>query len=233
MNEFTGKLAVITGGGEGTGREIAIQLANAGCDLAICDVSIQKLNQTKRHCEAAANKSVKITTHICNVVDEVQVLAFVNSVQEEHETHAINFLFNHSSVGGGRSFIKDSQDDWERCFKVCWYGVYYCIRAFQPLLMASDKGHIINSSSVNNWWERAGGMYHSAYETAKFAIKGFSESLAVELRCDAPHIEISLVVADYFTASLDENELNIPNDSSDKDSACMILEGVSNKRWLV
>jgi NAD(P)-dependent dehydrogenase (short-subunit alcohol dehydrogenase family) len=204
MKDFNGKLAVITGAGAGMGRQLARQLATQGCHLALCDVSQANLDETKRQC-GADNQGVTVSTHICDVADKAQVLAFADAVKSAHDTQSINLLFNNAGIGAGASFIKDSEEDWERCFNICWYGVYYCSRGFMPLLMASDEGHLINTASVAGFWATAGGVPVTAYSAAKFAVKGFSESLIDDLRINAPHIKVSVVMPGYIGTDIFTN----------------------------
>ena len=63
-----------------------------------------------------------------------------------------NLLFNNAGIGGGGSMITEPREVWERTFNVCWGGVYLGVRTFLPLLIASDEGHIVNTSSVNGFW---------------------------------------------------------------------------------
>src|SRR5262249_57919553 len=99
-------------------------------------------------------------------------------------------LFNNAGIGGGGGFVKDDRAEWERTFDICWFGVYYCARAFLPLLTASDDAYIVNTSSVNGFWACLGpDVAHTAYSSAKFAVKGFSEALLVDLRLNAPHVK--------------------------------------------
>jgi NAD(P)-dependent dehydrogenase (short-subunit alcohol dehydrogenase family) len=89
--------------------------------------------------------------------------------------------------------------EWDRTFTVCWGGVYNCARAFVPLLVASDAGHLVNTSSVNGFWASLGpGVPHTAYSAAKFAVKGFSESLLEDFRVNAPHVQVSVVMPGHI-----------------------------------
>jgi len=201
MKDFEGKLAVITGGGTGMGRALAEQLAAAGCHVAMCDVSAENMSDTKRLCEAHAG--ARISTHVCDVSDERQVIAFRDAVMAQHATTHINLLFNNAGIGGGGSFLKDERAEWEKTFGVCWFGVYYCTRAFLPLLVASDEGYIVNTSSVNGFWACLGpSTAHTAYSSAKFAVKGFSEALLVDLRLNAPHVKVAVVMPGHIGTSI-------------------------------
>jgi NAD(P)-dependent dehydrogenase (short-subunit alcohol dehydrogenase family) len=203
MKDFRGKIAVVTGGGTGMGRALAEQLSSEGCHVAICDVSTENMAETRRLCEGGAPAGVRVTTHVCDVSDERQVLAFRDAVMAQHDTRHVNLVFNNAGIGGGGSFLEDERAEWERTFGVCWSGVYYCTRAFLPLLVASDAGYLVNTSSVNGFWACLGPRTpHSAYSTAKFAVKGFSEALVVELRLNAPHVKVAVVMPGHVGTSI-------------------------------
>jgi NAD(P)-dependent dehydrogenase (short-subunit alcohol dehydrogenase family) len=202
MKDFTGRLAVVTGAGTGMGRELARQLVQAGCRVAMCDVSAENMAETQRLCREDA-PGVRVTTHICDVSDESQVQAFRDAVVDAHDTDQIHLLFNNAGIGGGGSFVVGDRAQWERTFGVCWYGVYYCSRAFMPLLVAADAGYIVNTSSVNGFWASLGpGVAHTAYSAAKFAVKGFSEALINDLRINAPHVKVAVVMPGHIGTSI-------------------------------
>lgn len=206
MKDFRGKLAVITGGGMGMGRELARQLASEGCHLALCDVSLATMTETKALCEAEAPAGTRISLHLCDVSVEEQVLAFRDAALEAHGTDRIQLLFNNAGIGGGGSMLADDRADWDKTFGVCWGGVYYCTRAFLPLLVKSDAGYIINTSSVNGFWACLGPRTaHTAYSAAKFAVKGFSEALMVDMRLHAPHVKVAVVMPGHIGTSIVTN----------------------------
>ncbi|MBT70559.1 MAG: short-chain dehydrogenase [Gammaproteobacteria bacterium] len=206
MHDFKGKIAVITGGGTGMGRDLCVQLAREGCHIAMCDVSGESMQETKEICEAESPHEITVSTSICDVSDESQVITFSEEVKKIHRTEHINLLFNNAGIGGGGSFIVDDRVSWDKTFGVCWFGVYYCSRAFLPMLIASDEGHIVNTSSVNGFFATVGpSLAHTAYSTAKFAVKGFSEALINDLRLHAPHVNISLVMPGHIGTSLVSN----------------------------
>jgi NAD(P)-dependent dehydrogenase (short-subunit alcohol dehydrogenase family) len=203
MDRFDGRLAVITGGGTGMGRELARQLAAEGCHIAICDVSEESMAQTRALCEAAAPGSIRVSTTLADVSVEAQVLAFRDAVAAEHATDHIHLLFNNAGIGGAGSFVLDDRGEWEKTFEVCWNGVYWSTRAFLPMLLASPAGHVINTSSVNGFWASLGPMTaHTSYSAAKFAVKGFTEALINDFRLNAPHLKVSLVMPGHIGTSI-------------------------------
>ena len=203
MDNFSDKLAVITGGANGIGREIARQLAAEGCDVAICDLSDDDMADTvaKIREEAAG---VKVTSHRADVGDEEAILRFRDEVVEQHDTDHVNLVFNNAGLSGGGSLFDSTREAWDRCFDVCWGGVYWGTRAFLPLLQASEEGHLINTSSVNGFWASLGpDRPHTAYSAAKFAVKGFTEALIADMRIHAPHVGVSVAKVEVRSSSDD------------------------------
>ncbi len=201
MDSFENKIAVVTGGGAGMGRELVRQLAKEGCDVALCDVMEENMQETV-DIVSSESPEVKITSFKCDVSLEGDVFSFKDKVIEEHKTDHINLLFNNAGIGGGGSFLQGNQEEWEKTFAICWHGVYYCSRAFMPYLVASTEGHIINTSSVNGFWASLGGFPHTSYSAAKFAVKGFTEALIQDLRLNAPHVNASVVMPGHIGTSI-------------------------------
>ena len=201
MDSFENKIAVVTGGGAGMGRELVRQLAKEGCDIALCDVMEENMQETV-DIVSSESPEVKITSFKCDVSLEADVFSFKDKVIEEHKTDYINLLFNNAGIGGGGSFLQGDQEEWEKTFAICWHGVYYCSRAFMPYLVASTEGHIINTSSVNGFWASLGGFPHTSYSAAKFAVKGFTEALIQDLRLNAPHVNASVVMPGHIGTSI-------------------------------
>ena len=203
MQDFTGKIAVITGGGTGMGRELARQLVAEGCDVAMCDVSAQNMAASVQVCRADAPQGVRVTSFVCDVSNAQQMDAFADHVRSEFATAHINLLFNNAGIGGGGSFLKESREQWEKTFNVCWGGVYNGSRSFMPMLVASAEGHIVNTSSINGLWASTGPQAsHTAYSSAKFAVRGFTESLITDLRINAPHVKASVVFPGHVGTSI-------------------------------
>ena len=195
-NGYGGLVAVVTGGGTGMGRELVRQLTAQGCDVATCDVIAENMAETVAICTADGN-SGKILTHLADVSDEAQVLAFRDAVAA-WRPH-VNILFNNAGIGGGGSIVENSRDQWDKTFGVCWGGVYYNTRAFMDLLLAAPFGHIVNTSSVNGFWASLGPTTpHSAYSAAKFAVKGFTEALITDFRMNAPTLRASVVMPGHI-----------------------------------
>ena len=211
MKDFAGKIAVITGGGTGMGRELARQLVAEGCNVAMCDLSAGAMAETKRLCEVERlPQGLRITTHLADVAVEAQLLRFRDELAEQQATDKIHLLFNNAGIGGGGSLFTNSREQWERTFGICWGGVYFGVRTFLPMLMKADEAHIVNTSSVNGFWASVGMLRsHTAYSAAKFAVKGFTEALINDLRLNAPHIKCSVVMPGHIGTAIMSNSRKV------------------------
>jgi NAD(P)-dependent dehydrogenase (short-subunit alcohol dehydrogenase family) len=208
MESYAGKVAVVTGGGSGMGRELVIQLAAEGCSVAAGDVHEKAVAETASLARAAAPDGTTVTSHACDVADEAQVLRFRDEVMSAHAADHVDLVFSNAGIGGGGSFVADPREQWERVFAVDFWGVYYCARAFLPLLIKSAEGVLVNTSSLNGFWASLGqGMPHTAYSTAKFAVKGFSEALIEDLRVHAPHVRVAVVMPGHVATNIVANSM--------------------------
>lgn len=208
MDNFTGKLAVITGGGDGMGRALAQQLTAEGCHIAICDIFEETLAETERLCRENAPAEVRISTHLCDVGVEANILRFRDEVLGEHNTDHVHLLFNNAGIGGGASIVASPRDTWERTFDVCWGGVYWGVRAFIDALIAADEALIVNTSSVNGFWATLGpAIPHTSYSAAKFAVKGFTEALITDLAINAPHVKAAVVMPGHIGTGIAGNSV--------------------------
>jgi NAD(P)-dependent dehydrogenase (short-subunit alcohol dehydrogenase family) len=206
MKDFAGRIAAITGGGSGMGRELARQLVVEGCNVAICDVSTEAMDETKRLCEVQNPAQVRVTTHLADVSIEDHYKRFRGQLIERHSTDKIHLLFNNAGIGGGGSIVTDPREEWERTFNICWGGVYLGVRTFLPLLIKADEARIINTSSISGFWAAIRpSQPHTAYSAAKFAVKGFTEALINDLRLNAPHVKCAVVMPGHVGTAVNAN----------------------------
>jgi NAD(P)-dependent dehydrogenase (short-subunit alcohol dehydrogenase family) len=210
MKSFERRLAVVTGGGTGIGRELARQLSAEGCHVAMCDVSQENMEQTAALCAEGAPAGTRVSRFVADVASEAEVGAFQRFVAGEHQTDRVHLLFNNAGIGGGGSFVDGDREEWDQTFAVCWGGVYHCTRAFLPMLVAAEEAHLVNTSSVNGFWASLGPQSaHTAYSAAKFAVKGFTEALINDFRLHAPHVKVSLVMPGHVGTSIVINSQRI------------------------
>jgi NAD(P)-dependent dehydrogenase (short-subunit alcohol dehydrogenase family) len=248
---FDGCVAVVTGGGTGMGRELVRQLAADGCDVAMCDVIEANMRETADLVAADGSRGAVLSV-AADVGDEEQVLAFRDQVAAWRP--AVNLLFNNAGIGGGGSIVAGERSQWDKTFAVCWGGVYYNTRAFLPMMLAADRGHIVNTSSVNGFFASLGPANpHTAYSAAKFAVKGFTEALITDLRVNAPHIHASVVMPGHIGTSIAINSMKLHIGTTELDpmmqqmgemfrdnapmsageAAAVILDAVRRDRWRV
>jgi NAD(P)-dependent dehydrogenase (short-subunit alcohol dehydrogenase family) len=210
VESFAEKIAVVTGGGSGIGRELVRHLVAQGCHVAMCDVSVDAMIETRRLCEDRAPGGPLVTVHRADVSDEAQLLHFRDEIIELHATDKIHLLFNNAGISGGGSLFSNSREEWDRTFALCWGGVYLGTRTFLPLLRNASESHLINVSSCAGFWASVGPhVPHTAYCAAKFAVKGFTEALITDLRLHAPHVKCSVVMPGHTGTSIVSNTRKI------------------------
>jgi len=96
MNSFDNKIAVVTGGGNGMGRELVVQLANKGCHVAFCDLNDELMQETLAACRDAMDRGTRVTAHRCDVASEDDLMRFRSEVEIQHDTNHINLRFNNA-----------------------------------------------------------------------------------------------------------------------------------------
>ncbi|WP_010200689.1 SDR family NAD(P)-dependent oxidoreductase [Psychrobacter sp. PAMC 21119] len=189
---YRNHVAAITGAGSGMGRELAIHLAQMGCHVALSDINPEQLAQTK---ELLVGYDVKVTMTVLDVSDNKAVQAWADDVMSDHGK--VNFIFNNAGVALYSTVEGSSIDELEWVMDINFWGVVYGTKAFLPLIKNSVKGsestesgkdskarqfnehgHIINISSLFGLTAQPS---QSAYNSSKFAVRGFTESLRQEL----------------------------------------------------
>ena len=176
IRQLRGKVAVITGAGNGIGRALALGLWDKGCHLALVDLDADALTSLHRSL-SVSGRDQNATTHVANVGDKARMGEVALEVMAAHG--AAHVLINNAGIGHEAAFPQTSLDDWERIVGVNLWGVIYGCHFFLPHLAKVDRGHIVNISSLFGIVAMAG---QSAYCTTKFAVRGLSESLWEELR---------------------------------------------------
>ena len=176
MKEFRGRVAAITGAGSGIGRALAEQLAQRGTHLALCDIDEVGLAETVSHCEG---RGVKVTAQRVDVADRAAVTAWADQVVADHGT--VNLVFNNAGVALGATIEGESYADFEWLMNINFWGVVHGTKAFLPHLKRAGDGHIVNLSSV---FGLISVPAQSAYNASKFAVRGFTDALRMELEIE-------------------------------------------------
>lgn len=173
MRSFDGRVAAITGAGSGIGRALASELANRGAHLALADVDATGLAETVARCEG---RGVKVTSQLLDVADRAGVEAWASHVVAEHGK--ANLIFNNAGVALGAAIEGMSHDDFQWLMDINFWGVVHGTQAFLPHLGAAGEGHVVNVSSV---FGLISVPSQSAYNASKFAVRGFTDALRMEL----------------------------------------------------
>ena len=185
MKSFANKVAAITGASSGMGRSLAIKLAQRNCEVAISDVNGAGLAETA---ELAGKFGVKVTSKRVDVGDKDEVLTWAEDVVRDHGK--CNLIFNNAGVGLGSTVEGASFEESEWIVQINFWGVVYGTKAFLPHLRASGEGHVVNTSSLFGLMAFPG---NSAYNATKFAVRGYTECLRMELEMMKAPVSASCV----------------------------------------
>jgi len=185
MKDFQNKVAVITGAGSGIGRALARDLAAAGARLALSDVNQVGLQETA---DSLGLDSDRLITEAFDVADRDAFYAFAERVTGHFG--AAHLVFNNAGVALGATVEEMSYEDFEWLMGINFWGVVHGTKAFLPHLKAAGEGHIVNVSSV---FGLIGVPTQSAYNAAKFAVRGFTEALRQELEMEGGRVSCTSV----------------------------------------
>ena len=185
MKNFKDKTAVITGAGSGMGRYLAILLAKDGADVVVCDVNEDTLNKTL---EMLKQYNVSVSSHVLDVAIKEDIEALPGKVIEQHGK--VDLVFNNAGVATGGHFQDMDEKYWDWVMGVNFHGVVNSTRAFIPHMIDRPEAAIVNTSSIFGMVAVPG---QSAYHATKFAVRGFTESLALEMADTNPNLQIHCV----------------------------------------
>lgn len=185
MKDLNQKVAAITGAASGIGRALAVALAKENCHLALSDIDEVGLRETAALCE---DHPVKVTQDRVDVADRAAVHAWADEVVATHGK--ANLVFNNGGVAISYTVEQMSYDDLDWLMGINFWGVVHGTKAFLPHLKASGEGHIVNVSSV---FGLVGVPTQSAYNAAKFAVRGFTDALRIELESERSPVSCTTV----------------------------------------
>jgi short-subunit dehydrogenase len=185
MLTLKGKVAAITGAGSGIGRATAILMAQNGCHLSISDIDESSVNDTAERCRA---HDVRVTSARLDVADRHAVHAWAEDTVKAHG--GANVIVNNAGVAMSATVEHMAYEDFEWLMNINFWGVVYGTKAFLPHLKKSGDGHVVNISSV---FGLIGVPTQSAYNAAKFAVRGFTESLREELVIEGANVGVTCV----------------------------------------
>src|ERR1700757_1830977 len=186
MTETVGAAAAVTGAASGIGRALAIELAARGCDLALADRDEAGLEAVAADIGGADGQ--KVSVQRVDVGAPAEIAAFANEAIAAHP--ALNILINNAGVALFGDFAETNQAEMDWLVNINFWGVGHACRAFLPQLGTRPEAHIVNLSSVFGLIAPPG---QTAYAAAKFAVRGFSESLRHELAAAQSPVRLSVV----------------------------------------
>jgi NADP-dependent 3-hydroxy acid dehydrogenase YdfG len=185
MQGFAGKVAAITGAGSGIGQALAVELARSGAKLAISDVDTEGLARTEERLKAIGAPA-KVDR--LDVTERERFLAYADEVKEHFGV--VNQIYNNAGIAFAGDVEVSQFKDIERVMDVDYWGVVNGTKAFLPHLIASGDGHIVNVSSLFGLFSVPG---QAAYNSAKFAVRGFTEALRQEMMLAGHPVKVTTV----------------------------------------
>jgi NAD(P)-dependent dehydrogenase (short-subunit alcohol dehydrogenase family) len=198
--ELSGRIAVITGGGRGIGRAVALALASAGADVAVTARSEHELAETVDAIRSTGRRGDAVR---CDVGDRQQVDAMVTRVRKALGDPLI--LVNSAGVAASAKLTDTTDEMWDSMLRVNATGAFYCTRAILPLMLQAGWGRVVNIASVAS---KAGAAYIAAYAAAKHALLGLTRAVAAEVASQG--ITVNAVCPGYVdTALTDASTANI------------------------
>jgi len=236
MTSIPGKVAVVTGAGSGIGRALAVELAKRGAKVAISDVDLEGLAETERLVTAAGGE---VKADRLDVSQRELVEVYAQEVKEHFGV--VNLVFNNAGIAFTGEVEKMSYKDIDRVMDVDFWGVVAGTKAFLPYLIESGDGHVVNVSSIFGLFSMP---TQSAYNAAKFAVRGFTESLRQEMKADKRPVQVTCVhpggiktnIARNAEATEDRNAADLAKSfdkvarTSPEKAAQVILKGVERNK---
>ncbi len=219
MAELTGRVALVTGGGKGIGRAIALSLAEAGADVAICGRSRPDLDETAAAIRARGRRGEPI---LCDVTDRSQVDAMF-----EHTRSALGqplVLVNNAGIAASARLAQTTDEMWDLIMRINATAAFWCMKAVVPAMLDAKWGRIVNIASIA---ARAGAPYITAYAASKHALLGLTRSVAAEVA--ARGITVNAICPGYVDTEMTNRSAAYisARTGRSEDAARKILQDVS------
>jgi 3-oxoacyl-[acyl-carrier protein] reductase len=212
---ISGQVAVVTGAGRGIGAAIARNLASLGATVVLCGRSMEPLQATSS--EITGNGGDAKVTH-CDVSNLESVQAVATFVEKTFKR--VDILVNNAGVGSfSAPLYQMTPEEWEKVLNTNLRGVFYCVRAFAPMMIRAKTGHIVNISSLAGKNALPNG---AAYAASKWGLNGLSYSVAEELR--PYNIRVAVVCPGSVDTELSPHAGKDPNKMLKPDDVAHVVE---------
>jgi len=202
MQDFQGRVAVVTGGASGIGRALADRFAAEGMKVVIGDVEKDALDAAVQELEAGGAEVIGLPT---DVTDAAQVQALADAAVERFG--AIHIACNNAGVGGGGITWDMPLETWEWVLGVNLWGVIHGVKSFVPVLMQQESAHLVNTGSVAGL---VAAPFMGPYNASKHAVVAISETLHHELAMSAPQVKVSVLCPGWVNTRIHESARNRP-----------------------
>ncbi len=209
MNDFEGKVAVITGAGSGFGREFARIGAARGMKLALADIQADALQETRAELEA---RGARVLAKVVDVADGAQIGALAADTMQAFG--GVHLLFNNAGIGAAGLIWESTVQDWQWTLGVNLWGVIHGVRAFTPLMLAAAKadpayrGHIVNTASMAGLLNQPN---LGAYNVSKHAVVSLSETLFHDLSLVGDQVHCSVLCPYFIPTGIHKSHRNRPS----------------------
>jgi len=227
MQNFEGKVAVITGAASGIGRGLTEKCLAEGMHVVMADIEEDVLNKAAEELRADGKNNILTVKTDVSVLEEIEQLA------QKAIDHfgAVNVLFNNAGVGGGGNAWESSQKDWEWVIGVNLWSVIHGLRVFVPhMIEQGDDCHIVNTASVAGL---IGGSTNASYSVTKHGVVALTENLYRDLRSQSLHIGASVLCPGFINTNILNSDRNRPSRLSDAEEAAAPTQEQQKMRGLM
>ena len=206
MQNLKGKTALVTGGGRGLGKAVALALAAEGVNVAITGRNENNLKSVAAEIES---KGVKSSYSVFDVTDKKQVFASLEKLQNDFGKFDI--LINNAGIAAFGGILEMDDEQWEDIVKTNLFGPYYVVKAVVPGMVEKKSGDVVNISSTAGL---KGNALTSAYSASKFGLIGMSESMMFELR--KQNIRVTTLTPSTISTDMAKTDLKITDGNPEK-----------------